>query len=1121
MFKVRETLKIISILMIALFFVACKKGGGSQFDFAGDDSNLPTGAPVINSYFPQDSTVILCVSQSVNPRCGTTGNLSASSTQTFSVSATGAPPISYTWRLDGNIITGAEDSIYSMVTNPTGINAGVYTLSVTATNDSGSATHTFNVKVNEPPSLSSPSPSNSSDVGINLLLGKTLTVAGSDANSDTITYRWKLDNQTVARLVGVTTVGGAQGTLTPVAGDVGDRVIKVEAVDTHESASGAGLYVPDSIEWTVNINYFSEACNNLQTGGICTAVGRPGMLVDLNSDGVYSGTADYFKMRPNSVIDDGSGNLFISDSDNHVIWFHNRSGAQVERLGTQIGAGEIAVLVGNGAAGKTTDDSATYSKTAYKLNGPQDMFYDSANDYLYIADYYNHRVVRIDSDGLGRRVFGNEAITPNNSTTNGNDLPAIDHICAYPMGLVVNSTKTTMYVSCTGNGTNNVSAIKEINMTDPNTANWTAKVAVGRVNASGTLVNGATDGTAGYGTTTAQVIYPWALALDQYGNLYFTSNNSQGTLRVLKKSASPANYFNGAVASPAVGAVATLLGGNNDAPSNLTDVSRTAARWRDARGLAIKENGGAIEGFFLSIGLRHMIIFINNSAGALTYGDNSINSGNVGIIWGVYNDADTAGTTKPATSNRLYYPNGLLIQSGKLLVADTFNFQIRSLDITQDNGNIATVTGGEGVAHSAKIEPSSPVPATNTDLYLVDQILHDTFAGANRMLFGDNSTIGASWAAHELRATQATVTFNPNYRIRSLDLDTGLVSTYLGSGYGNADSDPQLPTVATMRGVKGMAVASDGSLLYVDRFLFGGGGSRNCHVRVYNRSGATNTYFGISAIKDVITTIAGNYADGCNSSVPNASAIAQRMYYPEGIAISGSDLYISEYNRHCILKVDSSNALTHAIGSCGSVGDISGAFGTARFRYPKQLLTDPRFPTNFFIVDQTDQTTSSIKYVNLSGAECDAGAGNPCEVGGTGAQDQQVLTAFSVNGGYARAVAYYQDSRGISQDMICYSSSESYSTAAGVVMGNSGYGSNNVTCKFRQSGAQSLRIGSSDASILSSGGQITTEYEGDTPSSNVLSVPLNGPAGMSFDSDGNLYITEQNSHVIRKVKKWW
>ncbi len=39
--------------------------------------------------------------------------------------------------------------------------------------------------------------------------------------------------------------------------------------------------------------------------------------------------------------------------------------------------------------------------------------------------------------------------------------------------------------------------------------------------------------------------------------------------------------------------------------------------------------------------------------------------------------------------------------------------------------------------------------------------------------------------------------------------------------------------------------------------------------------------------------------------------------------------------------------------------------------------------------------------------------------------------------------------------------------------------------------------------------------------SSALNVKLSGPAGLAFDAEGNLYITERDSAVIRKVKKWW
>src|SRR5690606_22888076 len=100
------------------------------------------------------------------------------------------------------------------------------------------------------------------------------------------------------------------------------------------------------------------------------------------------------------------------------------------------------------------------------------------------------------------------------------------------------------------------------------------------------------------------------------------------------------------------------------------------------------------------------------------------------------------------------------------------------------------------------------------------------------------------------------------------------------------------------------------------------------------------------------------------------------------------------------------------------------------------------------------------------------------------------------------------------EDLICYTSG---------ALGNGGLGSHNVICRKRVTGDLSIRIGQADGSLVKGGSQLDSEEEGATWDSNtkVLSVKLSGPAGLAFDSEGNLYITERDSSVIRKVKRWF
>lgn len=1249
----------------AIVLVSCKSSDDS-FNFAGEtDSNSQQGAATISSVSPTATTNIMCVSSNV--RCGTSGALVNGSSQSFSVSVTGAAPITYVWKLNGTVVYSGG-SLYTMVASPSTVTAGTYTLNVTVANDQGSDTHDFTVKVNEPPTLSGPSPTNIETLNLNYSSAKTFEISGADSNSDAISYVWRLDDASSVRLTGSAITGGSRGVYAPVVGDLGSRSVKVILRDAHYAEIGAGKYEPEEYEWDVNVNYLTDACNNLAAGAICTVIGRPGMVTDTDSpaDGFYTATTEPAKVRPNYLFEDSVGNIFISDSTNHVIWYHNRlppgpPGNDVVRLGKTIKAGKIIAIVGTGSSGISNDADPSYTYNNYKLDSPQMMYYDSVADALYVADYGNHRVVRVDSSGMGTRIFGNLTTTPNNATTNGSsaaEISAAAAVCAYPIGLVVNAAKTRMYVACSGSH-----LIKYVNMTDPTPSNWTSSVAVGRVSAAGAVTNGTdTDVVAGggWGAATARVQYPWALALDLNENLYWTLNNTNSLIQVLRVAANPTSYFDGTVATPTVGKIYTLAGGNGDAPSSITDVTRAAFRFRDGRGLVVNEPSiGNISGFFVTSSLRSIIVYLNNNASTQTIGGNTIGvaasavtgsaatdiishaghsfvadspvyfssltggtgltvnttyyvrtvvagvsyqlaasagggainftsditaanirtADKVGIAWGVYSGlgGSYVGETQPAANvNRLNAPTGLLLSGNSLIVADTNNYRVRSLDISVADGAMATITGGVEIKTGSSADSETPAP--NFRGYFLEQMLFDS--AANRLYFADNGAAPTNWSTSEIPRTPDI----ENHRIRRFDPVLGVVDTLVGRGWGDTSPLNEPANTALIQGVKGMAMLSDGNILFADRHLFGAGGSRSCMVRAYNRLATSQLYFGSTALAGNVATIAGNYTNGCNTFTGGGgAATSSRIYYPQGIATDGSNLYIASYQEHCILKVNSAGTISSYIGSCGAAANVNGTFGAARLRYPTQLMTDPRYPTNFFVVDQTDQPTSSIKYVNVSGATV--------SVVGSSISDQRIeaLTGLT-SGGYTQAMTTYDapasavttgaaatnviqhaghefsdgdlvyfktltGGAGLSietwyyvkaavagtsyqlstsmggasidfttdisaatisseDDLICYTSG---------ALGSGGLGSHNVICRKRLSGDLSIRIGQADSSLVKGGSQMDVEEEGQAWNSGTkaLNIKLNGPAGLAFDADGNLYITERDASVVRKVKKWW
>ena len=128
---------------------------------------------------------------------------------------------------------------------------------------------------------------------------------------------------------------------------------------------------------------------------------------------------------PAGVALDGQGNLYIADAYNH----------RVRRVDA---GGTIATIVGTGSAG-TGGDGGPATQAA--LNGPTGVALDGQGN-LYIADFYNHRVRRVDAGGTIATVVGTgsagaggvggparqaQLLTPSSVTVDGHgDLYVVD-----------------------------------------------------------------------------------------------------------------------------------------------------------------------------------------------------------------------------------------------------------------------------------------------------------------------------------------------------------------------------------------------------------------------------------------------------------------------------------------------------------------------------------------------------------------------------------------------------------------------------------------------------------------------------------------------------------------------
>ena len=137
----------------------------------------------------------------------------------------------------------------------------------------------------------------------------------------------------------------------------------------------------------VYIAEYSHCIRKINSSGIISTIAgnyTPGYT----GDGGAATAAQLF--APYGVAIDRSGNVYIADKGNNVIRKVNTSGI-------------ISTIAGNGIAGYSGDGGAA---TAAELNTPTGVAVDRSGN-VYIADYYNSRIRKVNSSGVISTFAGN------------------------------------------------------------------------------------------------------------------------------------------------------------------------------------------------------------------------------------------------------------------------------------------------------------------------------------------------------------------------------------------------------------------------------------------------------------------------------------------------------------------------------------------------------------------------------------------------------------------------------------------------------------------------------------------------------------------------------------------
>jgi len=301
--------------------------------------------------------------------------------------------------------------------------------------------------------------------------------------------------------------------------------------------------------WTLSLQHYLNPSDPfiLFKGDGTTSKNNASVIKTVAGDGTigYSGdggvATESQLHAPYGVTVDALGNLYIADMGNDCI-------RKVDREGV------ITTVAGNGIKGFNREGGIA---TSVQLNTPWAVTADATGN-LYIADTLNHRIRKVDTDGILRTVAGSGPVGQNNGGYSGDGGLATQARLNYPSDIAVDA-EGNLYIAdmfnlcirkvdtnglittIAGNGTSGFSGdggaatdamISQIRGIDVDIAGNIYMTdyynhRIRKIDIGGIITTVAGNGTVGYSgdggaATQARLYYPHDVAVDAEGNLYIS-----------------------------------------------------------------------------------------------------------------------------------------------------------------------------------------------------------------------------------------------------------------------------------------------------------------------------------------------------------------------------------------------------------------------------------------------------------------------------------------------------------------------------------------------------------------------------------------------------------------------